>query len=254
MNTTRKRAITLLHEDFVSGGATWWKALFLAPLWMYPLLPVLGGVLWSCNLSDVGIVILITFSLCYFATDLLRKRIALNEKYIRFGIGQLPITAISMIEIKRDRFKLPNIMILHDASGNTMKLFISRLTGDALQTLIDTVQKLSPHCMIDPLIDEILRRKKTVLEQHHDTLSTVSIDYHQERVWSDLPGSFMRITRSWSLFLGPLAVLGLFLPFSTWFVTGFFRVVSTNWAHYQEHMYLYDGLIATIRWWQSVQG
>ena len=135
-----------------------------------------------------------------------------------------------------------------------MKLHMRRMSGDDLLTLVNTVQRMSPSCRVDPDVDARIRYKRAKkLPSFFDTDTTVYVRYHVDRDWEDLPGTFIRLLKSWSRLIGPVGLMALILPVSLAFNSLCYGTVFNNWEMYSSHMELYNGLISIVRAWSIFQ-
>src|SRR5688572_22315256 len=98
MGTTR----VIKYNDLQSTLALWLKVFTLAPLWSYPIVPLLGFVLvfFGWQVSQVGFVAFLIWSLSYFIEDLLKRKLSLRNETLYFGYKQFPLSEIEAAGLK----------------------------------------------------------------------------------------------------------------------------------------------------------
>lgn len=233
---------------------TWWKASFLAPPWMYPLLPAVGGALHVINLDGIGFVLVLAFCGFYFALDLLKKNIILTREYIQRGLRKLSLATIAKVNITNNMMGHPTILCIEDTRGKVMKLHLHRMSGDDLQTLINVVQRMSPACRIDGDLDSQIRYKRAKkLATIYDTTTTTYVKYHVDRSWEDVPQTFGSLFKGWSRLIGPLGTIALIFPISLCVMLFCWNATYTEWGIYEKHMTIYNTLIYIVQGWGKFQ-
>ena len=252
--SSRNDKIVLLHDNAASSLATWWKACLLAPPWLYPLVPAIGGALHICECDATGFVLLLIFSLLYFVNDLHKKTIVLDREVIRHGSRKLSVANISKIQIARNYLNFPTILWIQDNLGKNMRLHLRRMSGEDIQTLVNTLQRMSPSCRVDPEVDSLIRYKKAKrLTTVYDTTTTTYVRYHVDRSWEDIPQTFETLLKGWSRMFGPVGVMVLFLPLSVFVMAFLYKMAFSNWGMYSEHVGIYNALMEVARGWVQLQ-
>jgi hypothetical protein len=227
---------------------TWWKACFIAPQWLYPLLPAFGGALHVWDLDGPGLVCVLLFCFSYFALDLINKNIHLSKDHIRRGLRKLAVGQISKIAITGNILGHKTILWIEDNRGKVMKLHLHRMSGDDLHTLVNVVQRMSPTCRVDSEVDELIRYKRAKkLATIYDTNTTTYVKYHVDRSWEDIPQTFETLFKGWSKLFGPIGILLLCLPMSLFLICHCWNTTFNAWAVYDKHHVLYDALMYVWR-------
>ncbi|HEY9757190.1 MAG TPA: serine/threonine-protein kinase [Oculatellaceae cyanobacterium] len=245
MKYRQTEQITLAYDSPGSRVTTWWKALMLVPAWFYPLLPILGSLFQLANIAELGFVAIVIWSLSYFANDLLKKRLVINRKEISLGLCHLPVNDIKSIEMSKNWFGVPNTLKINARSSSTvLTLKTSCLSTNDLQTIVNTLQRMSPSCKVSPLLDETIRYRKTaLLSPIQDTSTTVYIGYHADRALENAPATFVQQLTLWSRYLGPMGTMIVCFPVSCMLSGLTFGVVTANWGDVAAHKQFYDFLV-----------
>lgn len=247
----RSSAIRLLHDDTGSALATWFKAIFLTPAWFLPLLFPIGLIFRLLNAELFGFSFIFGFGFMYFVRDLLRKRIVIDDQKINCGLRSLMLEKISKISLKRNRFGLENILQIDDSAGKCLRLTISRIPAEHFAILIDVLQRRAPNVQIDAGVDGMLRYKKWKQPAYQETTSTVSIDFHPNRGWENLPKNFQKSFLSWGRYVGPVGTLVLTFPIWLMANSGVFAVVR-DYSDVSKNKGLYIFLSTLLQTWFAV--
>jgi hypothetical protein len=254
MKKPRHDIITLSQENAASSLVTWWKACLLAPPWLYPLLPAIGGTLHLWNFDGVGFGCLLVFCLGYFGLDLANKHVVITREYIQRGITKLSLARISTFAISNNMMGHPTILRVEDSRGAVMKLHALRMSGEDLQTLVNIVQRMSPSCRIDSEIDSLIRYKRAKrLATIYDTSTTTYVKYHVDRSWEGIPQTFISLFKGWSRLFGPVGMLAILLPLSLFLLCLCWNTTFAGWGQYNEHQTIYNGLIYLVNAWTTFQ-
>jgi hypothetical protein len=254
MKQTRHDRIVLSHENAASSLVTWWKACFLAPPWLYPLLPAIGGCLHLCDLDALGFASLLIFCLGYLGLDLKNKNIVITREYIRRGLTELSLARISKVVVSNNMLGHPTILRIENNTGTVMKLHLLRMSGDDIQTLINVVQRMSPSCRIDSRVDFFIRYKRAKkLATIYDTSTTTYVKYHVDRSWEGIPQNIATMFKGWSKLFGPIGILPIFLPLSIFLLCLCWNTAFAQWSSYDQHQNIYNFLIYVVTTWSTFQ-
>lgn len=203
---------------------------------------MIGGLLHLMDLDAIVFPTLVFLLIAYFFLDLSLKKILIDGNTIQHGLCRLSIDRIQRIDLARNVFNARSTLLISDDRLRQIRLSVARLSGNDLQTLIDTVQKISPEASIDREVDAIIKYKRAKQPlSFNDMLSTVSISYHVDRVWEDVPATFKRLWTISSRHLGPLGTFVLCFPLWLNLMFWSYSIAVTDWG-YRNHQMLYETL------------
>ncbi len=247
MGKNRSKPLRLVHDNPGANIATWSKAFVLFPPWALILLAPYGAVCRQIGLEGLGLWVAICFGVMWFIRDLLLKRILITDTMISCGLSRIKFADLKAIRLEKNRFGLPiKLVFAAEHQSRPMILSVTRLTDDALEILLDTLQRRAPEARIDSAIDDVLQyRRRKVPQEMRDLGSTVSITYHSNRSWEGLLSEFGRAAGHWSRNLGPVGVFLLCFPIWISVDLASFYVMR-DYSRYDQNQQLYNSLIAMV--------
>jgi tRNA A-37 threonylcarbamoyl transferase component Bud32 len=228
MQSESQSRLVLNCTDAASLLALWWKAVFLAPVWGYLLLPVYGalcgvGGVWG---NQYGLVAVLPIFWLYFIQDLLYQRSVVNGDVIKRGFRTYQLSQLTSLgtEYKANK-ALPANLVFTFKSGPGFKLRLSRLRSHEYERLLHLVTTANPQCRIDPVLNTLAQCKKVAKPVLGNDADGFTIRYHSHRRLVELKETFSIIALTW-LRYGPAIAAVVLTPFwinsiSTWF--GAFR-------------------------------
>lgn len=257
MNKSRSKPLRLVHDNPGANIATWSKSVVLLPPWALILLAPLGAICRGANLpysEPLGLIAAFSFGVVWFLRDLMLKRILITDTQISCGFSEVMLSDLKAIRLEKNRYNLPvKLVFLGAEDKRRMTLSATRLTDEALETLLDTIQRRAPQARIDPAIDEVLQyRRRKVSQEIRDLGSSVSIAHHANRSWEGLMSEFRRAAGHWSRNLGPVGVFLLCIPIWVTVDLASFCVMR-DYSRYNENRQLYDSLISFVGWISTSQ-
>lgn len=202
MGTTR----VIKYNDLQSTLALWLKVFTLAPLWSYPLVPLLGFVLlfFGWQASQIGFVAFLIWSLSYFIEDLLKRKLSLKNEILYFGYKQFPLNEIEAAGLKYGKNKvLPSHLILRFKEGKQLKLKLNRLSISDLDFLVRHIESNYKSCKIDPVVSSLSVLRTVAKKNLSATSDRLEIPYASHRPIKEMIATFVSTASGWTR-LGPL--------------------------------------------------
>jgi tRNA A-37 threonylcarbamoyl transferase component Bud32 len=204
--------LVLNCTDASSLLALWWKAVFLAPIWGYLLLPLYGalcvlGGYWG---TVIGLVAVLPVFWVYFLQDLLNQRVVILGDHIRRGFRTYDLSELTSLgtEYKANK-TLPANLVFTFKSGRDLRLRLSRLRSNEYERLLQLVLTRNPQCKIDPVLNTLSQCKKVARSVLVTDTDNFSVKYHSHRRLAELKETFSTTALAWLRF-GPLiAAIGL---------------------------------------------
>ncbi len=246
------------HEDTMAALATWWKAFFLTPIWVFLFIMPLGALIrdyWpSYNMA--GFAFAITFGIVYFVRDLAKRRIIIDDNNIQFSMTRAPLAELKNIRVASYHMSwipvfLPRSLLFQFSSGQTMEIMLSRLSRNDLEELIDVVSRRVAHCQIDPAVDEILRRRRPLSVLRLENPDKFEAHYHSARILEELPQILKRTVHRWARLVGPIGTVILATPLWLAFNMQVYYVLR-NYADVGANKEFYEVLIAFLNFFQTL--
>jgi len=208
----------------------WWKALFLAPIWLYAVLPFVGSIVSFMGPTPMAITYLaaLIFSLFYFVGDILKRKFRIEKGLIYHGFRVCDLTKLLSVGTEyKSNDVLPRKMIMTFDQGFTMVFNVNRINAADFQRLLKHIENHYPQCQIDPVLNSLLGCKKIARKVLVDDGNKFMIEYKANQLWRNMRQSFIDTAIPWLRF-GPL-FLG-FMMSSQWI----------SWIHSWLYMPVYD--------------
>jgi tRNA A-37 threonylcarbamoyl transferase component Bud32 len=207
--------LVLNCTDASSLFALWWKAVFLAPLWGYLVLPFYGAIcaiggIWG---NQYGLVAVLPILWLYFIEEILDQRVVIDGNVIRRGFRTYELSELSSLgtEYKANRV-LPANLVFTFKSGPGFKLKLSRLRSGEYERLLHLVLNRNQQCRIDPVLNTLAQCKKVARPVLSRETDTFMVKYHSHRRLTELKDTFSDIALGW-LRVGPVIVAVALTPF-----------------------------------------
>jgi tRNA A-37 threonylcarbamoyl transferase component Bud32 len=204
----------LLYGDRWSAAALWSKAVFLLPVWMYFLVPLLGWILsrFGSFAFQAGYPFLLIIGLIYFVDDVLRRKIRIDDTFLHLGFTHYKLSELSSVGLLYSPNGItPASLLLYFGAGRKLALKLDRLHYDDFEKLLNLIENRVPHCAIDPVITTLCKSKKLARKAALDESDRTEIRYHSRRVLKDISKTFIDTAESWSR-LGPSLALVVAMP------------------------------------------
>ncbi|MBS1955683.1 MAG: serine/threonine protein kinase [Cyanobacteria bacterium SZAS-4] len=204
----------ILYGDRWSATALWAKAIFLLPIWMYLLIPLAGWVLSKLGTVafQLGYPVIIVVGLAYFIDDLLRRKIRIDENFIRLGFSKFKLSELRSVGLIYSQNGItPASLLLYFGAGKRLSLNLDRLHYGDFEKLLNLIENRVPHCAIDPVITTLCKSKKLARKAALEEADRTEIKYYSRRVLKDIAKTFTETAESWSR-LGPALTLLVTMP------------------------------------------
>jgi hypothetical protein len=97
----RKSEIKFHHYREIAAMATWWKAIFLTPIWAFMLIMPFGAFVrfYMPDMLGVSFLFVVLLGLLYFCRDLNRRFVTVTDKDVYFGMGSYKLSSLKRIKI-----------------------------------------------------------------------------------------------------------------------------------------------------------
>lgn len=196
------------YGDIFAQFFLWQKALQMSPIWAIPLIPLLGLV---CRIigpvaTQIGYGLVVVLCINYFFEDLLKRRIRLDDDYLYLGFRTVPIREILSINVtyKKNKF-LPANLLLSTKSGKTLKLALSGLTEEGVESLVRHLQARNSNLNTTAVLSTLVKCRRAPIRALVDTNERLVIPYSSRKLIDESVDTFLLTGRKW-LRLGPVLV------------------------------------------------
>jgi tRNA A-37 threonylcarbamoyl transferase component Bud32 len=199
------------YNDLQSTLALWLKVFTLAPIWVYPLIPILGFVvaLFGWQFSQICFVGLVIWAFGYFIEDLLKRKLTLNNEILYFGYKQFALNELEAVGLKYGKTKvLPSHLVLRFKEGKQLKLKLNRISISDLDFLVRHIESNYKSCKIDPVVTSLSVLRTVAKKNLTATSDRLEIPYASHRPIKEMIATFVSTASGWTRF-GP----ALCIPF-----------------------------------------
>lgn len=160
----------------------------------------------------MGYPVIIVAGLVYFIDDLLRRKIRIDENFIRLGFSKFKLSELRSVGLIYSQNGItPASLLLYFGAGKKLALNLDRLHYGDFEKLLNLVENRVPHCSIDPVITTLCKSKKLARKAALEEADRTEIKYYSRRVLKDIARTFMDTAESWSR-LGPALTLIVTTP------------------------------------------
>lgn len=150
--------------------------------------------------------------LIYFVEDVLRRKIRINENFIRLGYSSYRLSELSSVGlVYKPKRTLPSDLLLYFGAGKKLELSLARLSCKEFESMVTLIENRFPQCSIEPVITTLIKSKKVARKAAMDEADRTVIVYQSRRAIKELWQTFMDTAHSWSR-LGPSVAAFLFAP------------------------------------------
>lgn len=235
----------LNYGDRESQVALWLKSITLMPLWGFLLLPIMGAFfnLFGELPLNVGYTLALLMCTGYFAEDLLKRRITIQDQKLYFGYRQFDLSQLASIGLTYHRNRaIPNKLIMNFVNGRKLKLALGRLNADDLDMLVGLIDNKVQHCQIDPVLRTLSRCKKLARDTSLDSEDLIEIPYGSRVVFKQLLEVFMTSASKWKR-AGPIVIAIVAAPVWLSITKTLYTLIpaAREWA-IQNRIAMYDSL------------
>lgn len=196
------------YGDIFAQLFLWQKALQMSPIWAIPLIPLFGLM---CRIggpltTQIGYGLVVVFCINYFFEDLLKRRIRLDDDYLYLGFRTISIKDILSINVsyRKNKF-LPANLLLATKSGKTLKLALSGLTEEGVETLVKHLQARNSNLNTTAVLSTLIKCRRAPTRALVDTTERLVIPYSSRKLVDESVDTFLSTGRKW-LRLGPVLV------------------------------------------------
>lgn len=222
----RKSEIKFHHYREIAAMATWWKAIFLTPIWAFILIMPLGAfaryflpsVLWIPSF-----ILVIVLGLLYFLRDLNRRFVTVTDKDVYFGMGSYSLSNLKRIKIGYAfRFFniLPTKLVLDFEEEGLMRhldLNLASISWQDSEAMLDLLSRRVSHLKIDDDVERLLQSRKPLVVSPIQDPDHVEMKYHCRSLAEELPSVLEHTIYEWSRVVGPIGTLLLSTPIWLYF-------------------------------------
>ncbi|MBP9091890.1 protein kinase [bacterium] len=229
----RKSEIKFHHYREIAAMATWWKAIFLTPIWAFLLIMPLGAFVrfYMPDMLLASFIMVILLGLLYFCRDLNRRFVTVADKDVYFGMGSYALNNLRRIKIGY-AFQffniLPSKLVLDfEENGETrhLELDLASISGQDSEALVDLLSRKVSHLKIDDDVERALRSRKPLVVSPIQDPDHVEIKYHSMHLAEELPAVLEHTIYEWSRVVGPVGTLLISTPIWVYFNLALFNAL-----------------------------
>jgi serine/threonine protein kinase len=240
------------HEDGMAVLATWWKAFFLTPVWAFLLIMPLGSMIryyWP-TYEMPGYFLMIGLGLIYFARDMAKRRIIIDDNKIDFSLTSAPLSELESIKVASYHVSLipvflPRSLLFKFEKGQTIELMLNRLRDNDLDQLIEVIGRRVSHCRIDPTVEEVLRRRRPRAILRLENPDKFEASYHSSRILEELPQILKKTIHSWARMVGPIGTIILATPLWLAFNLNIYNILR-DYQNIGANRQFYESLVSFL--------
>ena len=257
----KSNKIVIDHEDTLAILATWWKTLFLTPIWAFLFIMPFGvfvRTFWPAY-ATTGYVLILTLGLIYFVRDMTKRRLIIDDNIIQFSLTTAPLSELQSIKVGRYHIKMvvnvfaAKSLLLEFKSGQKMELMLNRLKDSDLELLLDVIGRRVSHCKFDPAVEEVIRRRRPISVLRLENPDKLEVQYHSFRLWEELPVVLKKTVHSWARLVGPIGTLVLAMPLWLGSNMQIYNILR-NYSDVQSNIGFYNNLVALLKPIQEMSG
>ena len=192
----RKSEIKFHHYREIAAMATWWKAIFLTPIWAFLLIMPFGAFIrffLPSGLWIASFVLVIALGLLYFLRDLNRRFVTVTDKDVYFGMGSYSLSNLRRIKIGYAfRFFniLPTKLVLDFEEEGLMRhldLNLASISWQDSEAMLDLLSRRVSHLKIDDDVERLLQARKPLVVSPIQDPDHVEMKYHCRSLAEELP-------------------------------------------------------------------
>ena len=228
----------------------------MIPIWAIPLVPVIGFVCRSFggSANQIGFGLVIGASVCYFLEDLLKRKIRLDDDCIFFGFRAIPIKSIQSVDVnyKKGKF-LPSALTLTCDNGRKLKLKLSGLSEDGVETLLKHLQSRNSELKTAAVLNTLVKCR-SVRRKLPDSGERLEVSYNSRKFFGEAIDVFKSSARNWAR-VGPVMVC-LFMPIWLSFVPSLYVCLHPFSYRQTQNLNLvkfFNDLFGAIVWYIGTQ-
>jgi tRNA A-37 threonylcarbamoyl transferase component Bud32 len=207
------------YGDWPAQFFLWQRAAYLIPLWALLIIPVAGLI---CRIAgplytQIGLGIAVALCAAYFVEDLLKRKIRFDDEYIFFGYRAIRISDLSSVELAYKKGKLlPGHIVLQSPTGPRLKLRISALSDQSVESFLKHLQARNSQLQTAPVLSTLIKCRRVSKKIAVDNEQRLELPYHSHRFFEDAVDMFKTTARQW-IRMGPLLAFCLLAP--VWLLT-----------------------------------
>ncbi|MDP3507463.1 MAG: serine/threonine-protein kinase [Candidatus Melainabacteria bacterium] len=250
----RKSEIKFHHYREIAAMATWWKAIFLTPIWAFMLIMPFGAFVrfYMPDMLGVSFLFVVLLGLLYFCRDLNRRFVTVTDKDVYFGMGSYKLSSLKRIKIGYV-FKFFNIspsqlaLDFEEEEGKIRRLDLdlASISGEDSEALVDLLSRKVSQLKIDDDVERtLISGKSLVVTPPHDP-DHIEIKYHGMRLAEELPAVLDHTIFEWSRIVGPIGTLLLSTPVWLWYNWTLMNALR-DYTQYEPNKQFYDELIQVL--------
>jgi len=222
----RKSEIKFHHYREIAAMATWWKAIFLTPIWAFLLIMPFGAFVRYFLPSSVWIpsfILAVMLALLYFLRDLNRRFVTVTDKDVYFGMGSYSLSNLRRIKIGYAfRFFniLPTKLVLdfeEEGEVRHLDLNLASISWQDSEAMLDLLSRRVSQLKIDDDVERLLQSRKPLVVSPIQDPDHVEMKYHCKRLAEELPAVLEHTIYEWSRVVGPIGTLLLCTPIWLYF-------------------------------------
>ncbi len=249
----RKSEIKFHHYREIAAMATWWKAIFLTPIWAFLLIMPLGAFVrfYIPDMFGLSFLFVILLGLLYFCRDLNRRFVTVTDKDVYFGMGSYKLSNLKRIKIGYV-FKFFNISpsqlaldFEEDGKMRRLDLDLASMRGEDSEALVDLLRRKVSHLEIDDDVERTVLSGKPLVVVPPQDPDHVEIKYHGMRLAEELPAVLDHTIFEWSRIVGPIGTLLLSTPVWLWYNWTLMNALR-DYRQYAPNKLFYDELIQVV--------
>jgi hypothetical protein len=242
----------------VSDFVVTWQSFFLLPFWGFVVLMPLGALARLFGPETELFVYLGSLSLFFlkFLSDLLSRRIEIDEKTIRKGMRSYPLSKLRRVYIPSanlaDLSSIPIALDFYDGNRvSTLTLSLLNLTADDAEKLLETLARKVSGVEITSEVERSLRLSKEDKADYSPITGELFLPYEEKGFIRDLPNVLISAFQSWSKSAGPLGTVIVMTPL--WLVLSLSAyTVLRDYTTFAGNQIFYTFLVAVINYFTAI--
>ncbi len=258
----RLKAVSFDHDRELSAMATWWKAVFLTPIWAFLFILPFGPFMrqFPAIWDTVGFCLVIIFGGIYFCRDLFRRAVLIDDNKIYFGMGCHSLSNLKRIKLGYAMSVVPSRLVLEFAEDQKesiakaeIVLFMASMTWQDMEGLISLLSRKVSHLKVDDEVERVLRARKPLVVAHIQDPEHLEVKYHAMPLVEELPAVLEHTVYEWSRVVGPIGTVILASPLWLYFNFVMYNALR-DYANVSANQEFYNQLIKLITYFGESAG
>ncbi len=250
----RLKAISFDHDRELSAMATWWKAVFLTPIWAFLFILPFGPFMrqFPAIWDTVGFCLVIILGGIYFCRDLFRRAVLVDDNKIYFGMGCHSLSHLKRIKLGYSMSVVPSKIILEfdedqkeGVAKAQIELSMSSMTWQDMEGLISLLSRKVSHLRVDDEVERVLRSRKPLVVARIQDPEHLELKYHAMPLVEELPAVLEHTVYEWSRVVGPVGTVILASPLWLYFNFVMYNALR-DYANVSANQEFYNQLVKLL--------